>query len=177
MDFSHIPLGLLASLVSLQKKSLSAQLYSSDVNFPMELVHYMLHKCREFLLLLFAYITSSPPPVDEDLLSPSSQVEWMIIVQLVHFVPSRQSFKPVELGKQLQHCSSSVLLHLSSQAISRRPLVLARCDKHLLVFHPIRELKPSTDSANIDGFFDKGSRLSHPANVVPASTIDQECWR
>ena len=171
MDFSHVPLGLHASFVSVQKKSLSAQLYSSDVNFPMELVHYMLHKCREFLLLLFAYITSSPPPVDEDLLSPSSQVEWMIIVQLVHFVPSRQSFKPVELGKQLQHCSSSVLLHLSSQAIS-----LAGCDKHLLVFHPIRELKPSTDSADIDGFFDKGSLLAHPANVVPASTIDQECW-
>ena len=47
MDFSHVPLGLFASLISFQKKSLSAQLYSSDVNFPMELVHYMLHKCRE----------------------------------------------------------------------------------------------------------------------------------
>ena len=43
MDSSQVPLGLLASLISLQKKSLSAQLYSSDVNFPMELVHYMLH--------------------------------------------------------------------------------------------------------------------------------------
>ena len=60
MDFSHVPLGLLASLISLQKKSLSAQLYSSDVNFPMELVHYMLHKCREVLLLLLAYISISP---------------------------------------------------------------------------------------------------------------------
>ena len=43
MDFSHAPLGLLASFISVQKKSLSAQLYSSDVNFPMELVHDMLH--------------------------------------------------------------------------------------------------------------------------------------
>ena len=61
MDFSNVPLGLFASFVSLQKKSLSAQLYSSDVNFPMELVHYILHKYREFLLLLLAYISSSPP--------------------------------------------------------------------------------------------------------------------
>ena len=61
MDFSHAPLGLLASFVSVQKKSLSAQLYSSDVNFPMELVHYILHKYREFLLLLLTYTSSFPP--------------------------------------------------------------------------------------------------------------------
>ena len=60
MDFSHAPLGLLASFVSVQKKSLSAQLYSSDVNFPMELVHYILHKYREFLLLLLTYNSSFP---------------------------------------------------------------------------------------------------------------------